>query len=68
MITLAAKGIARTMYYQWDNEVMGFRNRLNMIGRWNALHDLLLGGSILSASKLFDGRLVCRTSTGITVL
>jgi hypothetical protein len=68
MITAAAKGISRTMYYQWDNDVMGFRERLNIANRWNALHELLLSGSILSAAKLFDGRLIYRTSTGTTIV
>jgi hypothetical protein len=68
MVTAAAKGIARTMYYQWDNDVMGFRERINIGSRWNALRELLLSGSILSASKLFDGRLIYRTSTGTTIV
>jgi hypothetical protein len=68
MITLAAKGVARTMYYQWDSDAMGLNNRLNMRTRWNSLRELLLSGSIISASRLFDGRLIYRTGAGITVL
>jgi len=68
MITLAAKGVARTMYYQWDIDFMGFRDKPNMCSRWNSLRELLLSGSIISASRLFDGRLIYRTGAGITVL
>ena len=62
MITLAAKGVARTMYYQWDSDAMGFRDKPNMRTRWNSLRELLLSGSIISASRLFDGRLIYRTA------
>jgi hypothetical protein len=68
MVTLAAKGVARTMYYQYDSTTMGFQGRPDVIAHWNQLRTLLMSGSILKVSKLFDGRLVYTTSGGQYVL
>lgn len=60
MLTLAAKGISRTIYYQLDN-TMGFLDRPNVYAGWNMLREDMLLGNVQYISRLFDGRLVIKT-------
>lgn len=68
LLIMAAKGIARTMYYQYDITSMGFSTRPNVLSAWQGLVPLLTGGTILAASCLFDGRVAYSTSAGLTIV
>lgn len=68
MITLAAKGVKRTMYYHMDDGFYGFFNKPSIISYWNSLNQLLISGSISVVARLFDGRIVYLTQDGQTIL
>ena len=68
MIVMAAKGIARTMYYQYDHGTMGINTRAGITAYREKLRTLLMSGNILSASVFADGRVAYNTSTGITII
>jgi hypothetical protein len=58
LITVAAKGIHRHIYYTIDNTASGFLSRTAVVSHWNTLRTLLMSGTIQSASKIWDGRIV----------
>lgn len=68
LIIMAAKGIARTIYYQYDHASMGIVDRASLVAYRNKLCTLLASGNILSASVFADGRVAYNTSTGITII
>ena len=67
MITMAAKGVARTIYYQYDHPTQGIMNRGAAAYRENIVA-VLKSGTVLGASKLTDGRVVYSTSNGVFVI
>ncbi len=58
LITLAAKGIHRHIYYTMDSPTYGFLGRTAVVSNWNTMRTLLMSGTIQSASKIWDGRIV----------
>lgn len=68
MITMAAKGIARTSYYQYDHATMGIINRPEIIAYRERLISLLRSGKILNAYAFVDGRVVYSSDTGLTII
>jgi hypothetical protein len=67
MITAAAKGIARTMYYQYDS-TMGFKDRTAIITNRDQIIALLKSGNILTVSKFSDGRVGYYTNSGLNII
>jgi hypothetical protein len=67
MIIQAARGIARTIYYQYDHGTMGIKNS-SIVAYRNRIRDLLTSGTILSACAFTDGRVGYYTSTGLTTI
>jgi len=68
MITMAAKGIARTIYYQYDSAVMGFSTRPDIVAYYQQLVTLLRSGNILAASRFSDGKVAYNTASGVVIL
>lgn len=68
MLTIAAKGVKRTMFYMYDSSTMGIVNRPAVIAYREAIRTLLMGGTILAASKFGDGRVAYYTSAGLTII
>lgn len=67
MIIQAAKGIARTFYFQYDGPDIGIKGRPAVSYR-ERIASLLLGGSIQSVSSFSDGRVGYYTSSGLTII
>lgn len=67
LVITAAKGIARTIYYQYDHGTMGFAGRTYLIRQREALIAELNSG-ISGASMFTDGRVVYASSQGQKVL
>lgn len=64
-LTLAAKGIARTLWYQWDRDELdgyGYKNRAVVGAYHSAVRDLLMSGTIQSVSRLADGQVLYTTA------
>jgi len=67
LVVMAAKGIARTIYYQYDHGTMGFSNRTAVAAIREAVIAELRSG-ITGASMLADGRVVYASSQGQKIL
>lgn len=67
-ITMAAKGINRSVYYQLDSSTMGFYGREAIYSHWDQLQSELLRGKYNYACVLADGRLCVRSAAGITII
>lgn len=68
MIIMAAKGIARTLYYQYDHSTMGIINRPKIIAYREWLIALLRSGKISNAYWFADGRVAYSSDTGLTII
>lgn len=69
MITAAAKGIARTIWYQWDRtDGFGIKDRPAVVAYRDAIRTLLMSGTILTVSRFTDGRVGYYTSSGLTII
>lgn len=71
LITAAAKGIARTLWYQWDRDDdggFGFKKRYMIIEYRERIKELLMSGRILTASRFYDGRVGYYTHSGLIVI
>jgi hypothetical protein len=68
LITMAAKGIARTIYYQYDHGTMGIVTRPPIIEYREQIIALLRGGNILNASRFTDGRVAYYTNFGTMII
>ena len=69
MITAAAKGIARSNWYQWDRaDGYGFKDRPVVAAYREAIRTLLMSGTILTASRFTDGRVGYYTSSGLKII
>lgn len=66
--TMAAKGVARTIYYQWDNAALGISKRPGIISATVATRALLMSGNMLNASRFSDGRFAYWTSGGVVIV
>ncbi len=67
-LTMAGKGIARTIYYQYDQGTMGIATRPGIISSLPALRTLLTGGTLLTISRFTDGRVICLTPSGLITI
>lgn len=67
LITMAAKGISRTIYYQYDNS-MGFMSRSQIAAYREQIVSLLRSGTMLNASRFADGRVGYYTNSGLTII
>lgn len=67
-ITMAACGIKRTFWYQYDGGDMYIMGRPHPIARVNALQSLLTSGQITAAAKFTDGRIAYTTAEGLTII
>jgi len=68
LITIAAKGVSRTMYYQYDNGVMGIVGRSAIISYREEICQLLRSGKINSVVEFKDGRVAYATNAGLTII
>jgi hypothetical protein len=68
MIIMAAKGIARTHYYQYDHSTMGIINRPEIVAYREWLISQLRSGKILNAYGFADGRVAYSSDTGLTII
>lgn len=68
MITMAAKGIARSVYYQYDHDTMGIINRPEIAAYREQIIALLRSGNILTVSRFTDGRVAYYTNSGLTII
>lgn len=68
MLTMAAKGIARHIYYQYDHNTMGVINRPQITAYREQIAALLRSGSILSVSRFADGRVAYYTNSGLMII
>ena len=68
LITCAAKGVARTIYYQWDRVDMGYKHSpgINQLREYAV--SLLSSGTCDGATMLTDGRVILKCSAGQIVL
>lgn len=68
-LTVAAKGIARTSFYQWDRIAdYGFSNRPVAAAYREMIKTLLMSGTILTVCRFTDGRVAYRTNSGTTII
>lgn len=67
MIIQAAKGIARTFYYQYDNTTMGFM-RTGIVNYRERTRDLLMSERIRAACIFTDGRVGYYTGTELITI
>lgn len=67
LVTMAAKGIARTMYYQYDHPTMGVAGRQGIITFMELLQARLKSG-VLAVNRFADGRVSYSTSSGVTII
>jgi len=68
MLTAAAKGIARSIYYQYDHGTMGFVNRSQIVGFRERLISLMQSGTIQTVSRFTDGRVAIYTNQGLSII
>jgi hypothetical protein len=68
LLTKAAKGIARTIYYQYDHGTMGFISRPQITAYREWITGLLKGGTIRTVSRFTDGRVAYYTDFGLTII
>lgn len=67
LLVIASLGIARTIYYQYDNPTMGL-NISDSMGIREQVISMLTNGSIQSSHILNDGRVACYTNTGLIII
>lgn len=67
LLTMAAKGIARTMYYQYDGS-MGFAGREAIVAYREQVAALLRSGTIKTVSRFTDGRVGYYIDIGLTII
>jgi hypothetical protein len=68
MITKAAKGIARSIFYQYDHATMGFMGRPQIQQYREQIATVLRSGRILNAHRFTDGRVAYATESGLTII
>lgn len=68
MIIMAAKGVTRTIFYQYDSDTMGFINRPQIAAYREQIIALLRSGNILTVSGFTDGRVAYYTNSGLTII
>jgi len=68
LVTMAAKGIARHIYYQYDEATMGINTRPAVIAYREQLVTLLKGTTILNATRFTDGRVAYWTTGGVVII
>ena len=68
MLVQAAKGVARTFYYQYDHPTMGIKDDITVVARREQAISWLSGGIILAASLFNDGRVACHTNSGLMIV
>ena len=68
MLTMAAKGVARTFYYQYDHGTMGFIARPQIEAHRERMTALLRSGAIKTVSRFTDGRVAYYTDFGLTII
>lgn len=68
MITKAAKGIARSIFYQYDHATMGFIGRPQIQEYRERIATLLRSGRITNAHRFTDGRVAYATESGLTII
>jgi hypothetical protein len=68
MLTMAAKGVARTFYYQYDHGTMGYMGRPQVASYRESIAKLLRGGWIVNAHRFTDGRVAFATESGLTII
>jgi hypothetical protein len=67
-ITMAARGIARHIYYMYDGTSQGFFGRPAVVTARETLRTLLMSGNMLNASVFTDGRVAYWTSGGVVII
>jgi hypothetical protein len=67
-LTMAAKGIARSIYYQYDHGTMGFVGRAQIVGFRERLIPLMQSGNIQTVSRFTDGRVAIYTDQGLSII
>jgi hypothetical protein len=67
MFTMAVKGVARTIYYQYDHGTMGIMNRGAADWR-ESMASVLKSGAILNAYSFTDGRIAYTTASGLVII
>jgi hypothetical protein len=68
LLTMAAKGIARSIYYQYDHGTMGFINRPAILEYRERIISILRGGRMTNAHRFTDGRVAYATESGLTII
>jgi hypothetical protein len=68
MLTMAAKGVARTFYYQYDHGTMGYMTRPQVAAFRERIVALLKSGTIRTVSRFADGRVGYYTDFGLTII
>jgi hypothetical protein len=68
MLTMAALGIERTFYYQYDHGTMGYITRPQVEAYRERIANLLRSGTIRTVSRFTDGRVGYYTDFGLTII
>lgn len=68
MITIAAMGIERSVFYAYDNPIMGFNNRSIIAMHRESICNLLMSGKMLAVSGFKDGRVAYYSNAGLTII
>lgn len=68
LLTMAAKGIARTIYYQYDHGAGGMINRPSIVAYREQIISLLMSGTVRTISRFTDGRVGYYTNSGLTII
>lgn len=68
LLTMAAKGIHRHIYYSADSTLFGFFSRPALVTHWNDVRTLLMSGNIQAVSRLWDGRIAYWTGADPTIV
>jgi hypothetical protein len=67
MIIQAAKGVARTFYFQYDEPTMGIK-RTGIVSYRERIRELLMSGKIQAAYIFTDGRVGYYTPGGLSII
>jgi hypothetical protein len=65
---MAALGIERTFYYQYDHGTMGYITRPQVEAYRERIANLLRSGTIRTVSRFTDGRVGYYTDFGLTII
>lgn len=68
LLTMAAKGIACSIFYQYDHGTMGFINRPQILAAREAIISKLRSGRMTNAHRFTDGRVAYATESGLTII